>query len=111
MTTQIPDGPQHLICPMHRARMSKVCRTCPWWTQVRGRDTNTGQQVDRWDCSISFLPMLMIEMSAQARSGAAATESFRNEVVERADRAEVLRRAALLTRGTPPQLLIEGSNS
>jgi predicted Ser/Thr protein kinase len=90
--------------------MSKVCRTCPWWTLVRGRDTNTGNEVDRWDCSISFFPMLMIEMSAQARSGAAAVESFRNEVVERADRADAMRRAALLTRGVASQLLIEGDN-
>lgn len=111
MTTQIPDGPQHLICPMHRQRMAKVCRTCPWWKQLRGRDINTGNQVDQWDCSISLLPMLMIEVSAQARSGAAATESFRNEVVERAEKADALRRNAVLSRLASPQLLIEGSDS
>ena len=48
---------------------------------MRGLDINTGNQVDQWDCSISFLPMLMIETAAQARSGAVATESFRNEMV------------------------------
>jgi hypothetical protein len=95
---------------MHRARMSKVCKTCPWWKLVRGRDVNTGQQVDQWDCAISFGPMLLIEMAAQARSGAAATESFRNEVVERAEKADAMRRAALLTRGGNLPLMIEGDN-
>jgi hypothetical protein len=91
MANQIPHGPDNLVCPLHRSSMSKVCHKCPWWKQVRGRDINTGEQVDQWDCSIAWLPMLMIETAAQARSGAAATESFRNEMLSRADQARQLR--------------------
>jgi hypothetical protein len=104
---QAPDGPAHLICPLHRTKMSKVCKTCPLWVQIRGRDVNSGQPVDEWNCSLGWLPMLMIEMSAQARSAAAATESFRNEVAARADAAE-RREASAPSLAPPRRLMIEG---
>jgi hypothetical protein len=39
-------------------------------------------------CAISAMPMLQIEVAKEARQGAAATESFRNEMVRA--QAEVL---------------------
>jgi hypothetical protein len=50
------------------------------WMLVRGKNPNTGQEVDQWNCSFAFLPMLMIENSQQARGVGAAVESFRNEM-------------------------------
>ena len=50
--------------------------------QVRGTNPNTGQEVDEWDCSIKWLPMLLIENSQQQRQTGAAVESFRNEMVK-----------------------------
>lgn len=79
--TQIPHGPDDRICPFHRAKMSKVCHTCPMWMLVRGKNPNTGQEVDQWNCSFAFLPMLMIENAQQTRGAGAAIESFRNEMV------------------------------
>jgi hypothetical protein len=61
--------------------MRKICHTCPWWTQIRGVNSNTGKEVDEWACAISMLPMLLVETANQAREGGAATESFRNEFV------------------------------
>lgn len=83
---QIPRGPENLICPLHKKAMEHVCHKCPWWTQIRGKNPNTGEDVDRWDCSLSFLPMLLIENSQQARHNGAATESMRNELVRLASR-------------------------
>lgn len=83
---QIPRGPEHLICPLRKKSMAKVCATCPWWTQVRGKNPNTGEDIDRWDCSLAFLPMLLIETAQQARQTGAATESMRNEMVRLASR-------------------------
>jgi hypothetical protein len=83
---QIPTGPDNLYCPLWHKPMCKVCKTCPWWTQVRGANPNTGEQVDRWDCSLAFLPMLLIETAQQARQTGAATESMRNEMVRLASR-------------------------
>jgi hypothetical protein len=66
-------------CPLWRGK----CREhkCRWYTQVIGKNPNTGAQIDQWGCAIEFLPMLLIENAKEVRHGAAATESFRNEMV------------------------------
>jgi hypothetical protein len=80
--TQIPHGPDNLICPLHRSKMSKVCHTCPLWVQLRGKNPNTGAEVDQWNCSLASLPMLLVENAQQSRQNGAATESFRNTMVQ-----------------------------
>jgi hypothetical protein len=70
------------ICPLHKKDMSEVCHKCPWWSQLRGKNPNTGQPIDEWACSISFLPILLCENSQESRQTAAAVESFRNEMVK-----------------------------
>lgn len=55
---------------------------CAWFTCLRGTNPNTGQEIDEWMCAVSALPMLQIEVAKEARHGAAATESFRNEMVK-----------------------------
>lgn len=82
MTKKIPRGAEDLICPLHRSPMSVVCHVCPWWTQIRGLNPNTGQEIDDWNCAIGMLPMLTVNVANEARQGAAATESFRNETVK-----------------------------
>jgi hypothetical protein len=82
MRKNIPDGPAELDCPLHRASMSTVCKKCPWWTQIRGVNPNTGADVDEWSCAVGLLPMLLLNTAQETRQGAAATESFRNEFVK-----------------------------
>lgn len=55
---------------------------CSWFTLVRGKNPNTGKEVDEWACAIAWLPVLLIENSQQQRSTGAAVESFRNEMVK-----------------------------
>lgn len=76
----IPQAPEGRVCPLHQKDTSKVCHKCPWWTQIRGKHPQTGEELDDWNCSIALLPMLLIDNSRQTRSTAAAVESFRNEV-------------------------------
>jgi len=49
---------------------------------VRGKNVNTGEDVDEWGCSMAWMPLLAIENSNQQRSTSAAVESFRNEMVK-----------------------------
>lgn len=67
-------------CPL----LKKDCvgHKCAWYTYIRGFNPNTGQEVDEWACTITWLPMLMIENSQQQRSTSSAVESFRNEMVK-----------------------------
>lgn len=66
---------------------------CNRWTQVLGINPNTGENINRWDCSDNWLPVLLIENSQQQRQTAAAVESFRNDSVKRDDRAQAERMA------------------
>jgi len=52
------------------------------FTQIRGMNPNTGQEIDEYGCALAWMPVLTIENSQQQRQTAAAVESFRNEMVE-----------------------------
>lgn len=67
------------FCPL--IKKDCVGLKCSWFTEVRGMNPNTGEMVDEWGCAVTWLPMLQIETSQQARQAGAAVESFRNEVV------------------------------
>ena len=67
-------------CPLIKKKC--VEHKCKFYTQLMGKDPNTGQDVNDFDCAIAWLPMLLIEGSQQTRQTGAAIESFRNEVVK-----------------------------
>ena len=73
---QIKNG---TFCPL--IKKDCVQLQCAWFTQLRGTNPQTGQEIDEWLCAIAAMPMLQIEVAKEARQGAAATESFRNEMV------------------------------
>lgn len=61
--------------------MSEVCHTCPWWTEVKGKDPQTGEDASDWNCAITWGPMLAINIAQQSRQTGAAVENFRNQMV------------------------------
>ena len=80
----------------------KPCRQleCAWFLKIVGKNPNTGADIEDWGCSMSWLPILMIENSQQQRSTGAAVESFRNEMVKN---NEVGQRVLLAAAGVPQQ--------
>lgn len=68
------------FCPL----IKKDCigLKCSWFTQLRGHNPNTGEEIDDWGCAVGWLPVLLVENSQQQRSTGAAVESFRNEMVK-----------------------------
>lgn len=68
-------------CPLNSFNPCKQLE-CAWFIQIRGKNPNTGEDVDEWGCAQAWLPVLMIENSQQQRSTGAAVESFRNEMVK-----------------------------
>lgn len=68
------------ICPIFKKEC--IGLDCAWFVKVEGYDMNTGKRVDEWNCTVSLIPMLLIENSGQQRSTGAAVESFRNEMVK-----------------------------
>jgi hypothetical protein len=68
-----------MFCPLIRKECVK--HKCAWYTSIQGTNPNTGEPLNREDCIITTLPVLLIENSKQQRSTSAAVESFRNEMV------------------------------
>lgn len=68
-------------CPLNGFSPCKQLE-CAWFIQIRGKNPNTGEDVDEWGCAQAWLPILMIENSQQQRSTGAAVESFRNEMAK-----------------------------
>ena len=77
-------------------RLARKCRDCvvheycQLWVNIRGRDPQTGVEVDRWGCADAFMPSLLIENAQMARQTGAAVESLRNEVSGAKDRVREL---------------------
>lgn len=83
--------PSH-YCPLVQKDCLKL--GCAWFTQVRGKNPNTGADIDEWACAITWLPVLLVENSQQQRSTGAAIESFRNEMVKTNEQAQKVLLAA-----------------
>ena len=67
-------------CPFINAECIQF--KCTQFIAIRGHNPNTGKEVDEYNCSFAWAPILMIENSQQQRQTAAAVESFRNEMVQ-----------------------------
>ena len=67
------------FCPLIKKKC--VEHKCKFFIQVMGKNPQTGQDVNEWNCAVTWLPMLLIEGSQQTRQAGSAIESFRNEMV------------------------------
>jgi hypothetical protein len=84
----------------------KPCREleCAWFLKIAGKNPNTGTDIEDWGCSMSWLPILLIENAQQQRQTGAAVESFRNEMTS----ANVMSQQILLaTAGLSKPMFLE----
>lgn len=77
---------------------------CKFWMQVLGNNPQTGEAINTGDCTINWIPILLIENSKVNRETGAAVESFRNETVKA---NEITQKILLTNAGNPAQNLIE----
>lgn len=71
-----PDG----TCPLLKKKCIK--HRCLWYNMLQGKNPMTGADVHEWGCSIAWIPLLLVENSRSITGVQAATESFRNEMVD-----------------------------
>lgn len=64
-------------CPLLKSACIEA--KCKWWVHIRGKHPQSNAELDMPDCSIKWLPVLLIENAQQVRQTAAAVESTRNE--------------------------------
>ena len=55
---------------------------CSWYTKLEGKNPQSEEEIEDWACSMSWMPMMMVEMTQTNRGQTAALESFRNETVK-----------------------------
>lgn len=63
------------LCPLIREECSG--HACTWYTHLMGQNPQTGEMIDKWDCAITLMPVLMVETSKNARETAARVDQFR----------------------------------
>lgn len=102
----LPD--MNIKCPA--TGFAKSCRSivskviCPKYVHIRGKDPQTGQEVDKFGCVDNFLPMLLLENAQMSRQTAASINGFRNEVMK-AGEAAAQERQEMLAQLTRPKLV------
>jgi len=74
-----------LTCPLgstcEEVKDGKIHR-CRWYTKVIGKNPQSEEQIEEWNCAIAWLPILQVETSQTNRGQTGAIESFRNETVK-----------------------------
>lgn len=76
-------------CPLGHvcedARDGKLYR-CRWYVRLAGQHPQTGEQVDTWDCSLSWLPLVTVDVARRTFGAQAAVVDLKNEVVVQQER-------------------------
>lgn len=65
-----------------RRPMSETCPACPLWMHVRGKNPQTNEEVDSWNCALAHAPILNVEVIRNLRGVQAAVESRGNEQIK-----------------------------
>lgn len=74
-----------IFCPLgatcEEAKDGAIVR-CAWYTQIKGTNRNTGEEMDHWACAMHHMPMLLIENSFFQRATSAEVGELRKEVTQ-----------------------------
>lgn len=74
-----------VTCPLgskcEEVKGNKVHR-CRWYINIRGKHPQKDEIIDQWDCSMAWMPIVMVENAQTNRGQTQAIDSFRNETVQ-----------------------------
>lgn len=72
-------------CPLgskcEEIKDNKIHR-CRWFIKIRGKNPQSEELIEEWDCAMAWLPIVMVENAQTNRGQTLALETFRNEVVK-----------------------------
>jgi hypothetical protein len=84
---------------------------CAWFMEINGTHPQSGEPLKEWGCSMSWLPILLINSAKEQHSTSAAVESFRNEMVKSNEIGHnILLAAAHSNQPKPGQTFLEITN-
>lgn len=70
------------VCPLGgtcREIKDNKIHQCEWYIKIKGKNRNTDEDMDKWGCAMAWMPVLLIENSAEARGLATSVQGYRNE--------------------------------
>ena len=80
------DGQElYLTCPLGNTCeeiIGNKIHRCSWFQNVKGKDPQSEEIIDRWDCAIAWLTIVFVENTQITRGTTQAVESFRNETIK-----------------------------
>jgi len=79
---QKPDSDTTCRYTGHEKKCRDLFMNCPAWINVQGTNPQTGEIINKFGCSDSFLHLLLIENSQMQKQTGASIESFRNAVIQ-----------------------------
>lgn len=82
--------------------------TCPKWVNVKGANPQSGEPFDRWGCSDTFMPMLLVENARMQRECTASVDRLNNDMIRMNGVAAAQR--TILSAPHPNVRLIEGQH-
>ena len=78
------------VCPLGcecEKVTSEGIERCAWFVKLRGKDPQTGEEIDESRCSMAWQPVLMIEGNGIGMQTNASVQSMRNETIDRQEMA------------------------
>lgn len=66
--------------PDRSCPLGHTCKDCHWYILIQGKDPNTGQDINRKDCAIAWIPTLLIDNSMRQHQTGAAIDQLRDIV-------------------------------
>jgi len=77
-----------VVCPLgskcEEIKDNELSR-CAWYVKLVGKDPQSEKDIDEWRCAMSWLPLMLVEVSQTNRGTAESVVSLRDESVKRQD--------------------------
>jgi hypothetical protein len=96
------------LCPF----LNKACigDACTMWTQVLGKDPQTGAPINHADCSIKWIPVLLIENSKEQAHTTASLDAHRDEMRKAQENLTAMLAITVLPEAQRERLIRSTSN-
>jgi hypothetical protein len=73
----------------HETGFKERCRDitgnglCPKWVKIEGKNPQTGEELNEWDCVDHLMPMILLQSDMRALQQLRATEALTNEIFKK----------------------------
>ena len=85
----------------------KKLHRCAWYTKLVGKNPQSEEQIDEWQCAMSWLPLMLVENAQTNRGQTAAIHQGNKETISRQEELNTILGMAL---NQSKQRMLNGSS-